>query len=182
MTPDPSSPDESALRALFDETSEEAAGPLLTRMAARAVDIPERAQRRPGWIPRWAWAPGIAGAVVALGVLSAAFVPTYMADREPTKALSKVVLAPLVKPPVAEASAATATATASAEPHSDDALLDIPRDSSPDDSLIAGLGADWDPNSPGGTEDSLDPLFGPASDADLDAWLYATEKIIREGS
>ena len=85
--------DETRLRALFDETVEPATGPTLTKLAARAADVPERSRRTPLWLPRWAWKPTAAGLVVAAGALGAAFVNTPVeapSPREPAVAEARL--------------------------------------------------------------------------------------------
>ena len=66
---EPDEPGEEELRRLFDATADQASGPTLTKLAARAGEVPEHAQRVPRWLPRWAWSPTLAGLAVAAGVL-----------------------------------------------------------------------------------------------------------------
>ena len=56
------------LKALFERTAAEPSAFELTRMRARARELPARLERVPRRLPRWSWAPAFA-AVAALGAL-----------------------------------------------------------------------------------------------------------------
>jgi hypothetical protein len=164
--------DEERLRQLFEATAEEPTGALLTRLTARAADVPERATRAPRWLPRWAWAPTFGGFAVAVGALAATFGPSLL-EAAPNPALDVPnAIAPQAAP-LARASASAASG--SLEPAS--AIL-------PTDLAEVGLLAldsDWEADDQLG-DVSLEPLHGPADDADLDAWLYATAALLEDGS
>jgi hypothetical protein len=46
---------------------------------------------------------------------------------------------------------------------------------------LLALDGDWEAEDRLG-DVSLEPLYGPADDADLDAWLYATAALLEGGS
>ena len=144
------------LRRLFDETASNAVGPTLTKLAARAADIPERALRKPRFLPRWAWGPAFAGAVAALGgLLVLRAVPPKPAPQRASEPSSAV--------PVASVAVATASARAvsAAAPHAPPG--DEPGDG-PELLGDADEGARFD-------------VSGPETDRDLDAWLAATKEL-----
>lgn len=153
-------PEEADLRALFDGTADELGGPGLTKLRARAADIP--AQRRPIW---WrVLAPGFAlalGAIVVFGVraMNRPEAPTLAV----TRPLPTVVAAP------------TPSATSPAE--------ELEEEEEDDDSDPLALNDDDDSDEiyfADGSEDLL--AFGvPSSDAELDAWLEATDDLLGEG-
>jgi hypothetical protein len=169
----PSDPDgdEARLRALFNETIEPATGPTLTKLAARAADVPERAHRTPLWLPRWAWKPTAAGFVVAAGALGAAFVNTRV--EAPRPAESSVAAAHLTAPaPAPAASVSVNDLRRPAVP-----LADLGEDL---ESLeLSAAGGDWE--SEAEDDDVFDSVYGPPSDANLDAWLYATSAVLEGG-
>jgi hypothetical protein len=60
--------DDEDLKRLFERNAAEPSPFELTRMAARARELPGRLERVPRRLPRWTWAPAFA-AVAALGAL-----------------------------------------------------------------------------------------------------------------
>jgi hypothetical protein len=176
--PDPLA-DEQRLRAIFDASIEPAPGPTLTKLLARAADVPERARRTPLWLPRWAWKPTAAGLVVAGGALSAAFIGGVPFGRiEPAPAASAGPGGARTGSDVPEMAAAVAPdvdATAPAAPPSD---LEMDMDIGG----LAGADVDWDIEArTDEADDALDALYGPPADANLDAWLYATHAMLEGG-
>lgn len=168
--------DEARLQALFDRTAEQPSGPTLTKLAARAVDVPERAQRRPRWLPRWAWSPTLAGLAVGAGVLAVTIgivlrdpaeggkrpAPFLPGTVETTAPIARSSPAPLVpsEPPEAD------------DPSNDDS------DESFDGFELAGDLGDFEGES---ADLDFDPLEGPASDSELDVWLEATAELVEGG-
>jgi hypothetical protein len=143
--------DEARLQALFERTAELPSGPLLTKLAARAADIPP-ARRRRFWIPLRFALP--ATAVVALGLVALVVPREGDGPGAPSNApLALAVAAPpsALAPPV-----------------------------DPDEPEAEEL-ADWIDFTDEGDELSLDPMHGPASDAELDTWLVATAALLDEG-
>jgi hypothetical protein len=159
------------LQKLFDGTADAAPGPTLTKLAARAADIPERA-RAARFLPSWAWGPALGGVALALGALLAlrASHPVEPQRGGQTAALSSAV------PAVSVAQAASASAEPGAngggETSPDDApSVDATRTAANDETgdnleLLgdADEGAHFD-------------VTGPQSDRDLDAWLAATKEL-----
>lgn len=140
------------LQALFDATAEEASGPTLTKLRARAAEVPERARRRPWWRTFGLAAPAAAAAAVgALAVMTLPGTPQPLASFQ----------APSVPELVSTANAAPAAEPAQA---------------ADDEAALTALAFD---ESPSGF--ALDPMYAPTSDAELDAWLDATEGLLDEG-
>lgn len=151
------------LKELFDRTAERASGPTLTKLAARAADVPLRAGRVPRYLPSWAFSPAFAG--VALAVAAAvALVLALPGTAPPEQAVASIVsssalsVAPAVPPAPAVASHVRGPAAAADLTDSDD----------------LGLGLD------DSTDDTSFNVSGPESDQDLDAWLAASKTL--EGS
>ena len=142
------------LRRLFDDTAEQASGPTLTKLAARAADIPSTA-RRSGFLPRWAWGPLFAAAAATLGGL----LTLRGATRTPARSGPELgSAAPAVSRAVAmtstrELNAASPRPTVAEEPADNLELLGD-----------ADEGARFE-------------VSGPQSDRDLDAWLAATKEL-----
>lgn len=70
------------LRALFERTLAEPSRFELTRMAARARELPERLERVPRRLPRWSWAPAFA-AFAALGALGLTLTQALSSNEQP---------------------------------------------------------------------------------------------------
>jgi hypothetical protein len=154
-TPEEDDKEFESLRQLFANTAEEASGPTLTKLSARAADIPARAARKM-ILPRWAWGPVFAGAAIALGgVLVLSGSPRTPA---PPRAAELGSAAPVVS-----------VAVASASPREIEAAA--PGVSAPDETNdTAELLGDAD-------EGARFDVSGPQSDRDLDAWLAATKEL-----
>jgi hypothetical protein len=159
----PVDPDDTALARLFDETAGLPERVVLTRLAARALDIPERAARVPRVLPRWAWGPTLAGMFVAIGAVSALLFSLPRAAEEIPRGVGSLVssgvpsAAPLPVAPFSELSAVEA---------SDDELADT------------GSAFGFDDESGG---EAVFDLDAPASDQDLDAWLAFARELGSEG-
>jgi hypothetical protein len=72
------------LRALFGRTGAEPSPFELTRMTARARELPERLERVPRRLPRWTWAPAFA-AFAALGALGLTLTHALSSDEQPLR-------------------------------------------------------------------------------------------------
>jgi hypothetical protein len=148
--------DHEDLQRLFSETAIHASNPTLTKLAARAADIPGRVLRK-RIFPRWAWGPAFAGAIVALGGLLLAL----RATRPPREATQP-------RAPELGSSAAVASLTvASASAREVNADAPSPSDEASDSPELLG---DAD-------EGARFDVSGPQSDRDLDAWLAATKDL-----
>lgn len=151
LTP-PDPQDESRLQALFDRSVVELSGPERTRLAARAAEIPSQTRAR--WLGSWmVWAgASTAAAALLLGVLR----------------LSPP--APSTSPPIASFAQPSETSRP---------MRPLTRpERRPAGFATTSLASvellpDEDP--------VLGGLDGPANDADLDAWLAATEQILSDG-
>lgn len=189
--------DEERLKQLFESTAAEPDGPTLTKLAARALDIPEREQRLPRWLPHWAWSPTIASLVVAFAALAVIVVARF---GEP----SRKPVAPPAATPAAQLDTTSATGAATApsivatnattnrEP-SEIASSRAPApaasgfepnglepETSDETELVAsGFGS-------AGADSEGDYDFGLGSldernDEELDAWLAATQDMVGGG-
>jgi hypothetical protein len=143
----PDHDDEARLRALFDRTAEELPGPVLTRLTARAADVPAQARRAGWWSSLRLLLPA---AAVAAGVL-AVFIVSGPDSKEP---VARTAEAPaLIAPQEVE------------EPK-------IPAS----EELTAAFDLGDEPG-----DLALDPIHGPSSDDEIDAWLQATAMLVDEG-
>ena len=154
MTRDEEDQEHEHVRQLFADTAQEASGPTLTKLAARAADIPSTTQKS-RILPRWAWGPVFAGAAVALGGL----LTLRAATRAPTPH----------SPALASAARADKRAVAMASARELSAASPRPAvaDESADNLELLG---DAD-------EGARFDVSGPQSDRDLDAWLAATKEL-----
>ncbi len=151
------------LSQLFDATADQPSGPTLTKLSARATDIPAHVKRRPRWRSLLFWAPGMAAAVAALVlVLSPSLRHSGLAPSATHAALSAPVPEKIAKATKAPAPAPTPAAT-----------------EDPDTSDLAAVFDDSDSATTAAL--SLDPLYGPSQDDNLDAWLYATSAVLKTG-
>jgi hypothetical protein len=138
------------LKRLFEATAEGASGPTLTKLAARAADIPQLVGQKRRFLPRWAWGPAFAGAAMTLGGV-----------------LALHTMAPKRQPVPSQPVASVAVATASAREVNAAAPRATPPDDSSDSPELLG---DAD-------EGARFDVSGPQSDRDLDAWLAATKDL-----
>ncbi len=146
--------DEAQLRQLFDRTALEASGATLTKLKARAADVPEAAPSR-AWrrwlLPALAFAGGAALTAVILRTPDAA---EPVATATPGQVVAAV-----------EASTSTPLEEVVANTEFDDDLNGLAHLTGDVDSDVA-MWAD----------------LAPASDdADLELWLSATESFLEEG-
>ncbi|HLV22720.1 MAG TPA: hypothetical protein VKZ49_17640 [Polyangiaceae bacterium] len=164
MSLQPDNRDEERLRALFDGSYEPPSEAVLTRLKARAADVPSMRPARfwPGWI----WAPGFAG--VALAATVAVFALTPESSSIPkTAAVAGVV--PAVR--VATSGGSTLQAGGAAvEGAADELALH--------DATLAGIDTDWASPAASDSELGTDVFDGVPPDADLDAWMYATAELL----
>ncbi|HWZ90782.1 MAG TPA: hypothetical protein VNW92_18100 [Polyangiaceae bacterium] len=144
------------LQRLFDATAEEPSGPTLTKLAARAADVPARRKSR--FLSRWAWGPAFAGAALALGGLFALRAATHRLPPQREPELCSATAAPNEAVAVASGSAHEMHAGAPRAPLADEAN---------DNTELLG---DAD-------EGARFDVSGPQTDRDLDAWLAATKEL-----
>ena len=74
--------DDGDMKRLFERTAREPSSFELTRMAARARELPSRLERVPRRLPRWTWAPAFA-AFAALGALGVTLTQTLSREGHP---------------------------------------------------------------------------------------------------
>ena len=149
---------EETLQHLFDQTAHEPTGPTMTKLAARARDVPGNARRRRtgSWWPGWApVAVGAGAAAVVVLALRGAGEP--VATPEPVAHMSVPV------GPLPSVSGAPGPDEPSAQDETDLAVAELELSLTPEDPAD---GSD------------LDLMFGPETDDDLDAWLAATEELL----
>lgn len=166
MTPEPTDRDEDALRALFDATAEDADGALLTRLQARAADIPGARTRRRFRALSWGWAPGVGGLAVAAGAALFAWGPGWLGQSGTEGALHTADVG------------VTTLAPAAAELRSKPAIPSSTPRPQVATSVASGLeleAVDWSED-----ESELEAWQGPIEDEELDAWLYATAELVND--
>lgn len=161
MKPTHEHSDEKLLQALFEKTAEEPAGPTLTKLKARAADIPGRAARRPWWLSLRIFGPGTAVLAGAAAVLMAT---SWFDGSHPV--------------PVGSHLAQPEAGSTLASPPQPELAVTEP-DDMPEDDLLAGLDPGWDLDENDGDE-LIAPLDGPSSDDELDDWLSATAALLGE--
>lgn len=155
MTREPDELDEARLQALFDRTAELPSGPTLTKLSARAADVPARARKRPWW---QSLGFGLPAAAVVAGAVAVVAWPA-LKNGGPTEP------APVARTVESPQPAATQTVQPLAIEE-----LDDPETEAFADDMLAEMSS----------EDDL-ALYGPESDEDLDAWLDATQSMLDEG-
>jgi hypothetical protein len=153
--PDPH-PDEHRLQAVFDRTAEQPTTAQLTKLAARAADVPARS-RRFRW-PVWVLGPSLAAAAAVIALFAWPRSSEEGSDpfaMRPNPAVSMTERSPLVPGTVS-------------------------RELPSDDDVFGGATAMFT-----GDLDDFDPLGGslegPESDDELDAWLAAADEILGGG-
>jgi hypothetical protein len=162
--------DETALRELFDASAQEPSGPVLTKLAARASEIPTLPRRAPLWFPRWAWAPGAAGLAAAAGALAVTFASWF---GEPADQVGPAAMAPAVALPQLPTASEPQSKHGPVEPRqAATAARDRVEPELGPEPQTAGLVSD------SALDSELDALYGPPPDADLDAWLHATSELL----
>ena len=109
--------DDDDLDRLFERTAVEPSSFELTRMAARARELPGRLERVPRRLPRWTWAPAFA-AVAALGALGVTLTQALAPEADPASPSARPKAPSLERPLVsaAEHPSAHGAAPASSEP------------------------------------------------------------------
>lgn len=157
MTAQDEDPAHAELERLFDATAREASGPTLTKLGARARDIPQQAPRKSGLLPRWAWGPVFGVIALAAGALLA-----VRGAHSPSRSVEHVAALP---------SAATPPWAAATGSNTAEVALRAP-EPSPSEELSdnAELSGDAD-------DGAHFDVSGPQSDRDLDAWLAATKDL-----
>jgi hypothetical protein len=143
--------DEAKLQSLFERTAELPSGPTLTKLVARAADVPRNKRRDWSWLSLRLALPASVVAVAA----------------------AVVIVPRLGEPPAPGRPAPVALAAASSAP----ALAPLETDQLDPQELVASI--DFDDVD--GSELSLDLMHEPASEAELDAWLVATATLLDEG-
>jgi hypothetical protein len=155
--------DEADLKALFDATAEPPTGPQLTKLRARAADVPTRGHRS-----RWrAWAPFFAIAAGALAIFVGRGLGSVGDPTATNTSTELVAAAPAPAPPGSVTSPAPAPEPASLE------------DVTPEEAgaVMAGLGYGDD----GLGVDLLGAPFDEGDADDLDTWLEATDSFLEDG-
>ncbi len=121
------------LKKLFERTSREPSPFELTRMAARARELPSRLERVPRRLPRWTWAPAFA-AIAALGALGVTLTHTPSPDERPSPDSE----APLPSAPAPQSSGEPSARAEVSPPNP------TPAPDTDDDAELDALGADID--------------------------------------
>lgn len=148
--------DEARLQSLFDRTADVATGPTLTKLSARAADIPARTRRRPWWMSLRLALP--ASAALA-GVLAVLMLPDASGEVTPPPApIAAAKPVPSVVEPRVPLQAPSVDPDSEPETELDALAFDDP----------AGSALDF------GIDDA-------ESDAELESWLLATADLVDEG-
>ncbi|HEX6764311.1 MAG TPA: hypothetical protein VF103_02510 [Polyangiaceae bacterium] len=92
--------DDRDLERLFEQTAAEPSSFELTRMSARARELPTRLERVPRTLPRWSWAPAFA-ALAALAALGVTLGQALSPGRSSSSTVAGATAAPLVAPATA---------------------------------------------------------------------------------
>ena len=152
-------PDDRSLQELFDRTASPPTGAQLTKLAARAAEVPERARSR-AWWPAWVLGPTLVAAS-ALVVFVAWPVPT------PEVPGTVAPIGSVARAPEAPTPAPDEVLASSSDPTLYDDLL-------PTATAMFSV-----------ESDEFDALGGslevPSDDEDLDAWLAAADDILGGG-
>jgi len=143
------------LQRLFDDTASDASGPTLTKLSARAADVPRLARRSRLW-RRWAWGPLFASVACALGIVLALHGARHSAPLQPAPGA-------LTLTPQANLALESASGTALLPP-----AAHVNASEEANDNLEPLGEAD---------EAAHFDVSGPQSDRDLDAWLAATAEL-----
>jgi hypothetical protein len=169
---------ERGLAALFDDTADVPSAAALTRSRARAAEIPGRVRRRRNAL--WLGLPAFAGVLALMVMLGRHSAPESSPfARAPATSDGVARESTPAALPLAPPSAVTA---ASEPPESEPASDDVDDlgfdldDAAPADSVLAAsaLGSDFG-------ADEFEALYEPPPDADLDAWLRATDDLLQGG-
>ena len=143
------------LQRLFDDTVASPSGPVLTKLGARALDIPERARRMSLWARPGIWW------LAAMALASAAVV--WLAGSKP----GRPEAAPLASAAPSRGLAVAMT-TAQELGEVGPRVAPAANEEDSDDSLELVGDAD---------EGARFDVSGPKSDRDLDAWLAAAREV-----
>jgi len=172
--------EQGGLGGLFDQTAEAPSGPEITRLAARAQDIPASVGKRTAW--KW-WLPlGVSAVAATLGfwlietrgegrgadvAIAARAAPQHVAAKnvEGPRALLRNSVEPST---LAEEGSEEAESAS-------DASLEA-ADAEPSVLAVSEFFEDTD----GLREFNAEDLFGPALDSDVDAWMLATNDLLGE--
>lgn len=162
--------EEARLRALFDETASDADRVQLTRLRARALDIPSRRAKRSPWRllgPALALAAGALIVVFAQRGGPRAVNPSQNAEARASAAGRDAALSPSrLSVASARPKAPAVRGSAGAENGEDgDSELEVP---------LAGAAFGDE------SDDLLGPLYASADD-ETDAWLIATGAFLEDG-
>jgi hypothetical protein len=187
---EPDDAGEEELRRLFDRTAGEASGPMLTKLGARASEVPDRARRVPRWLPRWAWSPTLAGLAVAAGVVIVVVASRFGGSERPPSPAPGPAETAQVKPSASPSGPKLALTPPPSDPTSMHLSQEPPENDDLDEALdeegslaalesaettaLLDIESDW-------FDLGVDPLSEPTSDDDLDAWLAATADLVEDG-
>jgi hypothetical protein len=156
--------DEGDLKALFDATAETPDGMQLTKLRARAADVPAL-KRRPRWL---VWAPFLA---VAAGALAVVMLRGSPKEVETARGIASA--------PVTLVAPGPATVARAPAPPPSNAPLPSDETGPPTDEN--GAVADLSDPDDGFAMDDLSGPLDEANDEELDGWLAATDSFLEDG-
>jgi hypothetical protein len=151
--------DETGLKALFDRTAEEAGGPTLTKLRARAEDVPGLARkRRPAWL---GWLAPVSALAIGAAAVTLAVRPAESPLREHTPSASVTPRTQHTAPTPAPVASASASSPIELEEDGWESELTATSLAEPVEGLVP-------------------VAFDLPEEAEIDAWLAATDQLLGE--
>lgn len=172
------------LSTLFDGTAEQPSPASLTKLHARAADVPGRVRRQRSIA--WIVLPTALGSIAALAFVLVQHRSTSFSPTRPLAAVPRAVDTRPATPSTAPAEPPSAvarsesTAAPTSEPAADDVTDELGFDTDDSDDAI-GAAAALDTELGPSEGDGIDAMDDPPSDANLDVWLRATDELMQEG-
>lgn len=169
--------EQSRLGGLFDQTAEAPSGPELTRLAARAQDIPASVGKRSAW--KW-WLPlGVSAVSATLGFW-------LIESKREGRGVEVVVVARAVPPRVTAESvegpralmrnSAELSALAEERFDEEESASEVSMEVADAEPSVLAVGEFFE-DTDGLRAFNAEDLFGPALDSDVDAWMLATNDL-----
>ncbi len=170
------------LGGLFDQTAEAPSGPELTRLAARAEDIPTRVDN--GFARKW-WLPLSVSAVAAAAALGFWLVEFRREGRGVDVAVAARAVPPHLTAdrvdsvqgaPALTGSSALPSALAEEGFEEEEPASDVSLEASDAEPGVLAM-SEFFEDTDGLRAFNAEDLFGPALDSDVDVWMLATNDL-----
>ncbi len=171
--------EQSGLGGLFDQTAEAPSGPELTRLAARAEDIPAGAGKRSAW--KW-WLPLGVSAMAAATALGFWLIESKREGRGADVAVAVRAVPPRVMAESVEGglalmpSLAEPSTLAEEGTEEEESVADVNLESSDAEPGVLAV-SEFFEDTDGLRAFNAEDLFGPALDSDVDVWMLATNDL-----